>query len=66
VRAPDDDGSEPEGERPKKIQIKLADGKERTIQSMMATSYWSPDGKLISANQMIEKLFGELPRFQII
>lgn len=32
----------------------------------MATSYWSPDGKPISANQMIEKLFGELPRFQII
>ena len=29
----------------------------------MATSYWSPDGKPISANQMIEKLFGELPRF---
>jgi type I restriction enzyme, R subunit len=27
------------------------------------TSYWSPDGKPISANQMIEKLFGELPRF---
>ncbi len=51
------------GERPKKIRIRLADGKERTIQSMMATSYWSPDGKPISANQMVEKLFGELPRF---
>ena len=54
---------EPPPERPKKIIIKLADGKERTIQSMMATSYWGPDGKPISANQMIEKLFGELPRF---
>jgi type I restriction enzyme, R subunit len=60
---PDGEGSEPEGERPKKIKIRLADGKERTIQSMMATSYWSLDGKPISANQMIEKLFGELPRF---
>ena len=50
-------------ERPKKIVIKLADGKERVIQHMMATSYWSPDGRPISANQMIEKLFGELPRF---
>jgi type I restriction enzyme, R subunit len=30
---------------------------------MMATSYWSPDGKPISANQMVERLFGELPRF---
>ena len=52
---------EPE-ERPKKIKIRLADGKERIIQHMMATSYWSPDGKPISGNQMIEKLFGELPR----
>jgi type I restriction enzyme, R subunit len=50
-------------ERPKKIIIKLADGKERIIQHMMATSYWSPDGKPISANQMVEKLYGELPRF---
>jgi type I restriction enzyme R subunit len=56
---------EPEtpSKRPKQIKIRLADGKERLIQSMMATSYWSPDGKPISANQMIEKLFGELPRF---
>ena len=50
-------------ERPKKIVIKLADGKERVIQHMMATTYWSPDGKPISANQMVEKLYGELPRF---
>ena len=59
----DGDGGEYEPERPKKIKIRLADGKERTIQNMMATSYWSPDGKPISANQMIEKLFGELPHF---
>jgi type I restriction enzyme R subunit len=49
-------------EKPKKIKIRLADGKERVIQHMMATSYWSPNGKPISANQMIEKLYGELPR----
>ena len=54
---------EPPPERPRQIKIRLADGKERTIQHMMATSYWSPDGKPISANQMIENLFGELPRF---
>ncbi|MGH6735722.1 MAG: EcoAI/FtnUII family type I restriction enzme subunit R [Methyloceanibacter sp.] len=61
-----DDGDpdyDPPPERPKKIKIRLADGKERTIQSMMATTYWSPDGKPISANQMIETLYGELPRF---
>lgn len=54
--------NEPEG-RSKKIKIRLADGKERTIQSMMATSYWGPDGKPISANQMVERLYGELPTF---
>lgn len=53
---------EPRPDRPAQIKIRLADGKERTIQSMTATSYWSPDGKPISANQMVEKLFGELPR----
>ncbi len=62
VDTSDSESSEPE-EGPKKIKIKLADGKERIIQHMMATSYWSPDGKPISANQMVEKLFGELPRF---
>ena len=42
-------------------KIKLADGKERTIQHMVASSYWSPEGKPISAVEFIERLFGELP-----
>lgn len=50
------------GERPQKIKIKLADGKERTIQSMMATTFWSGN-KPISAAQFVEKLFGDLPEF---
>jgi type I restriction enzyme, R subunit len=54
---------EPPPERPKKIIIKLADGKERSIQHMIATTFWSPDGKPISAAQFVERLFGELPRF---
>ncbi len=45
------------------VKIKLADGKERTIQHMIATSFWSPDGKPISSAQFIEQLFGELPSF---
>jgi type I restriction enzyme R subunit len=48
-------------EKPKKLKIKLADGKERTIQHMMATTFWSADGKPMSAAQFIERLFGELP-----
>src|SRR5215217_4658713 len=53
---------EPPPERPRKIIIRLADGKERSIQHMMATTFWSPDGKPISAAQFIERLFGELPQ----
>lgn len=49
--------------RPTKIKIKLADGKERAIQSMTATSFWSADGKPMSAAQFLESLFGALPAF---
>jgi type I restriction enzyme R subunit len=49
--------------RPTKIKIKLADGKERQIQSMTATTFWSPDGTPISAAQFVERLFGQLPAF---
>ena len=54
MRPPRDDDEKPAGEpepkdrerdpRPSKIKIKLADGKERQIQSMVATSFWSADG----------------------
>ena len=43
--------------------MKLADGKERTIQHMMVTSFWHPDGTPMSAQQFIELLFGRLPEF---
>ncbi|MBV8798484.1 MAG: DEAD/DEAH box helicase family protein [Alphaproteobacteria bacterium] len=51
-----------ERERPQTLKIKLADGKERTIRHISATSFWSPDGKPISAAQFIESLFGQLPQ----
>jgi hypothetical protein len=44
-----------------KIKIKLADGKERSIQHMMATTFWHPDGTPMSAQQFMEILFGKLP-----
>ena len=52
---------EPIPERPKKIKVKLADGKERLIQSMAMTSYWSPDGKPVSAVEFLKSLYGNLP-----
>jgi len=50
-------------EKNPKIIIKLSDGKERTIQHMMATSFWGPDGKPLSATEFLTHLFGELPEF---
>ena len=47
----------------KKAKVKLADGKERTIQHMMMTTFWHPDGTPMSAQQFMELLFGKLPDF---
>jgi len=49
--------------RKKRLKIRLADGKERTIQHMVATSFWSPEGKPISAAEFIQRLYGSLPGF---
>jgi type I restriction enzyme R subunit len=49
--------------RPARVKITLADGKERSIQHMMSTTFWHPDGKPMSAEQFMEMLFGKLPDF---
>ena len=48
---------------PKRIKVKLRDGKERSIQHMMATTYMSGDGSMMSAAQFLESLYGALPEF---
>jgi len=50
------------GKKPR-AKVKLADGKERTIQHMMCTSFWHTDGTPMSAQQFMEMLFGKLPEF---
>ncbi|HRD80298.1 MAG: DEAD/DEAH box helicase family protein [Saprospiraceae bacterium] len=45
-----------------KIKVKLRNGKEREIQHMVSTSFWSADGKPISAEEFLNNLFGELPK----
>lgn len=61
-KEPKDGGDEGnEKEKRKRIKIKLRDGKEREIQSMIATSFWSADGTPISAEEFLNNLFGELP-----
>jgi len=55
-------GEEPtETRRPQKIKIKLADGKERTLQHRVSTRFWSPDGKPMTAVEFVERMFGEIP-----
>ena len=50
-------------EKKTRAKVKLADGKERTIQHMMCTTFWHPDGTPMSAQQFMEMLFGKLPEF---
>jgi type I restriction enzyme R subunit len=65
-RTPTETENKSDNEPPQKRQkakIRLADGKERTIQHMVATSFWHPDGIPMSAQQFMEALFGKLPEF---
>ncbi len=43
--------------------MQLADGKARTIQHMIVTTFWHPDGTPMTAQQFMELLFGKLPEF---
>jgi len=47
--------------KPEMIKIKLADGKERTIQHMVQTMFYGPDGKPMSSTEFIKSLFGTIP-----
>jgi type I restriction enzyme R subunit len=50
-------------EKRKRAKVKLADGKERSIQHMMMTTFWHPDGTPMSSQQFMDMLFGKLPDF---
>jgi type I restriction enzyme R subunit len=54
----DDDGGFPEDKK-QKLRIKLSDGKVREIQSMRSTMFYV-DGKPISAEEFIQRLFNTL------
>jgi type I restriction enzyme R subunit len=61
----DPDGDDDTSRQPQrqKARIKLGDGKERSIQHMMVTSFWHPDGTPMSSQQFLELLYGKLPEF---
>jgi type I restriction enzyme, R subunit len=43
--------------------LTASDGKERKIQHITATTFWSADGRPMSAAQFLEVLYGTLPEF---
>lgn len=47
-------------EPPERIVVKLADGKERTIRYIASTTYWSHDGRPITAQEFMDQMFGDL------
>lgn len=60
---PGRDTMPPEGPEPpptEKIIVKLADGKDRTIRYIAATTYFSHDGCPITAQEFMAQLFGDL------
>ena len=54
-----DDGGDERGDTPKKVRIKLSDGKFREIQSMKST-YFYLDGKPVSPEEFLKSLFEKL------
>ncbi|MGL4393315.1 MAG: EcoAI/FtnUII family type I restriction enzme subunit R [Fusobacteriaceae bacterium] len=68
---PEDDGKKSERKsenklpenKKEKIKIKLRDGKEREIDYMTSTAFWSPNGTPISAEEFFQNLYGKLPEF---
>ena len=57
------DPCECENQPKKKLKIKLRDGKEREIQHMISTSFWSADGRPISIQEFMDNMFGAMPEF---
>jgi len=45
------------------IEVRLSDNKVREIDSMVRTSFWSPNGTPISAEEFVKRLFSDLPKF---
>jgi type I restriction enzyme R subunit len=53
-------GLDEEPPQAEKVVIRLADGKDRQIRYIAATTYWSHDGRPITAQEFMAQLFGDL------
>lgn len=57
---PEGPGEGPQPPPREKIEVKLSDGSVRNIQYIASTTYWSPEGRPISAAEFLQRLFGDL------
>jgi type I restriction enzyme R subunit len=55
----EDSGEDPEPRV--KVKIKLGNGKEQLIQHSVTTTFIGPDGKPMTVQEFLDKLFGKLP-----
>lgn len=46
-----------------KIKIKLRDGKMQEINHSVNSTFWGPDGKLMTVQEFLNYLYGKLPEF---
>nr|WP_305970080.1 MULTISPECIES: type I restriction-modification enzyme R subunit C-terminal domain-containing protein [unclassified Mameliella] len=58
--SPKPDDTSEDDEKPAKIRISLSDGSVRDIRYLSTTTYWSADGRPMTAQQFLEQLFGDL------
>ena len=60
---PGEPGPDPTVDPPdpaERVVVRLADGKERNIRYIASTTYWSHDGKPITAQEFMDQLFGDI------
>ena len=50
-------------EKPDKLVIRLSDGNKRRIRFDNKVMFWGTDGKMVTAGEFINELFGKLPEF---
>lgn len=56
----DPGGGGPDDPPREKIEVKLSDGRVRSITYLATTTYWGPDGRPMSATEFLQRLFGDL------
>ena len=66
IGIPPDDETDPDDieDTPKKmVKVKLSQDVVREINSTVSTTFWDPQGKPISAEEFMQTLFGDIPKF---